>query len=141
MSASISKAAPPAKGWTISLWVVQVLLAAMFGMAGVMKSTAPLEQLAANLPWVAQASPLLVRFIGLSELAGALGLILPAATRILPILTPVAGGGLVTVMLFAAGFHALHGEIGGIALNAVLGGLAAFVAWGRLAKAPIRPRH
>lgn len=140
MSASLSQSATPAKGWTLSLWVVQVLLAAMFGMAGVMKSTSSIEQLAANLPWVAQVSPLFIRFIGLSELAGALGLILPAATRILPILTPVAGGGLVTVMMLAAGYHAMHGEFGAIAVNIVLGGLAAYVTWGRLAKAPISPR-
>lgn len=141
MSVNVSKSASPAKGWTIGLWAVQVLLGLMFAMAGVMKSTAPIEQLAANMPWVAQVSPLFVRFIGVSELAGALGLILPAATRILPFLTPLAGAGLALIMVLAAGFHAMHGEYGVIGMNVVLGGLAALVAWGRLAKAPIAPRN
>lgn len=141
MSANVSTAATPGKGWTIGFWVVQVLLAAMFGMAGVMKSTAPIEQLATSLPWVAQVSPLLVRFIGVSELAGALGLILPAATRILPFLTPLAGAGLALIMVLAAGFHAMQGEYGAIGFNVILGALALLVAWGRLAKAPVSPRN
>jgi hypothetical protein len=129
-----------AKGWSLSLWGAQVLLAVMFGMAGVMKSSQPIEALAANLPWVASSPAALVRFIGLSELAGALGLILPAATRILPVLTPAAGAGLVVIMVLAAGFHAMQGEFGAIAFNVVLGLLAAFVTWGRLVKAPVAPR-
>ncbi|MNL48292.1 hypothetical protein D3C87_1711350 [compost metagenome] len=113
----------------------------MFGMAGVMKSAAPIAQLAINLPWVATAPVALVRFIGIAELAAALGLILPAVTRILPVLTPAAGGGLVTIMVLAAGFHAMHGEYTGIVVNVVVGLLAGLVAWGRLVKAPIAPRN
>jgi uncharacterized membrane protein len=129
------------KGWAIALWAVQLLLAAMFLLAGVMKSTQPIEQLVSSLPWVANVPRGLVRFIGISELAGGLGLILPAATRILPVLTPIAALGLVTIMVLASGYHAMHGEFAAIAFNAVLGLLAAFVAWGRFTKAPVTPRR
>ncbi|MNX98117.1 hypothetical protein D3C86_1305120 [compost metagenome] len=139
MSVNVSTSARPSKGWTIGLWVVQVLLAVMFGMAGFMKATAPIEALAANMPWVSEL-PALVRFIGLAELAGALGLLLPAATRILPFLTPFAGAGLALIMVLAAGFHAMRGEYGVIGMNVLLGALALLVAWGRFAKAPVSPR-
>jgi hypothetical protein len=82
----------------------------------------------------------LVRFIGASELLGGLGLVLPAATRIKPALTPLAGAGLITVMVLAALFHLTRGEFGAIPGNVILGSLAAFVAWGRWAKVRIMPR-
>jgi uncharacterized membrane protein YphA (DoxX/SURF4 family) len=128
------------KGWSIALWTAQVLLAIVFGMAGVMKTFTPIEQLAQNLPWVASL-PNLTRFIGVSELAGALGLILPAALRIRPVLTPIAALGLLVIMVLAAAFHLMRGEGSAIPVNVVLGGLAAFVAWGRLRKAPIAERR
>jgi hypothetical protein len=129
----------PGKGLHIGLWVAQVLLAVGFGMAGLMKTTTPIDQLAQKMPWVADL-PHLVRFIGLSELAAALGLVLPAATRIKPALTALAAAGLVVVMVLAAAFHVSRGELGALPVNFVLGGLAAFVAWGRWQKAPIAPR-
>jgi len=124
----------------ISLWTVQALLAAMFGMAGISKATRPIAELAPQIPWTAEMSEGLVRFIGVSELAGAVGLLLPALTRVRPGLTPLAAAGLVTVMTLAAAFHATRGELGGIVVNVVLGGLAAFIAWGRYKKVPIEPR-
>ena len=81
-----------------------------------------------------------VRFIGVVEVLGALGLILPAATRIQPKLTPLAALGLFTVMVLAMITHITRGEFGAIGVNVVLGGLAAFIAWGRLSKAPVQPR-
>lgn len=135
-----STTARPSKGLVIALWAVQILLALAFGMAGIMKSTAPIEELAKNMPWVARSSPELVRFIGISEFLGALGLLLPALTRIKPILTPIAALGLATIMVLAIGSHALNNEAPVIGFNVVLGGLAGFVAWGRLKKAPITPR-
>jgi uncharacterized membrane protein len=114
----------------LCLWIVQALLAAAFGMAGVMKAF-QYQQAKAKLPWVKDVPKGLVHVIGASELAGALGLVLPLAIGVLPQLTAWAGVGLAVVMVLAAGFHAKRGEFGGIAFNAVLGGLAAFVAWGR----------
>jgi uncharacterized membrane protein len=115
----------------VVLWIVQGLLAAAFAMAGVTKSTQPKDKLAERLPWVEDFSPATVRFIGIVELAAALGLILPAATGIAPILTPLAATGLAVVMVLAAITHARRKEPSGIAVNAVLFALAAFVAWGR----------
>ena len=130
----------PSKGLHIALWIVQALLAFAFGAAGLMKATAPVEELAKNMAWVANSAPALVRFIGVSELLGAVGLILPAALRIKPVLTPVAASGLVVIMVLAAGVHLVNAEAG-VPVNVVLGGLAAFVAWGRLSKAPVAPRR
>jgi len=129
----------PSKALHISLWIAQVLLAVMFGMAGLMKTFQPIDGLVASgMTWAAEM-PGLVRFIGISELAGAVGLILPAALRIKPILTPVAAVGLLVVMILAAGYHLSRGEPGA-STNLVLGAIAAFVAWGRFKAAPIAPR-
>jgi predicted tellurium resistance membrane protein TerC len=140
MTASTTTSVAPSKGLHIGLWVAQVLLAVAFGMAGAMKTFTPLDELAQTLPWVAESGAGLVRFIGVSELAGALGFILPAATRIKPSLTALAALGLVVVMVLAAGFHVMRGEAQALPVNLVLGGLAAFVAWGRWKKQPIAPR-
>jgi putative oxidoreductase len=92
------------------------------------------------MDWVNSVPEGLVRFIGASELAGALGLLLPALTRIKPGLTALAAVGLATVMLLAALFHLSRGEGGALVPNFVLAGLAVFIAWGRTKKAPIAPR-
>ena len=116
----------------ILLWIVQVLLACAFGMAGVMKSTQPVEALVqGGMAWAGQMPLAMVRFIGVSELLGAIGLILPAATKIKPFLTPLAALGLLTIMILAMAFHLSRGEVQATPINIVLGGLAAFVAWGR----------
>jgi uncharacterized membrane protein YphA (DoxX/SURF4 family) len=123
----------------IILWIVQILLAVAFGMAGVMKSTQPVEALVeGGIAWAAQVPLLMVRFIGVSELLGAVGLILPAATKIKPGLTPLAALGLLTIMILAMAFHLSRGELQATPINILLGGLAAFVAWGRTKKVPIR---
>ena len=139
MSNSPSTPAPAGRGLTIALWSVQALLAFAFGAAGAMKTFTPIAELALKLDWTAEA-PLLTRFIGVSELAGAVGLVLPAATRIQPRLTPIAAACLAFVMVLAAIFHVARGEAGHLAPNVVLLGLALFVAWGRWSKAPIAPR-
>ena len=109
-------------------------------MAAFARSAPPLSELVTKMPWVADVPGGLVRFIGVSELLGGIGLIVPAATRIKPVLTPLAGAGLVVVMLLAAAFHGMRGEFPAIAFNAILGGLAAFIVWGRYLKAPIEAR-
>lgn len=129
------------KGWTIGLWVAQILLAAMFLMAGstkLMSSSADL--VAMGMGWAENAPFLLIKFIGLTEVAGALGLILPAATRIMPHLTKLAAAGLAVIMVLAAGVHIFRGEFGVVPVNVVLFALAALVVWGRTHKAPIAPR-
>jgi uncharacterized membrane protein YphA (DoxX/SURF4 family) len=115
----------------VTLWILQAVLAAMFGMAGVMKSTQPKDKLAEKLPWVEDFSPGVVRFIGVAELSAGLGLILPAALGIAPILTPLAAVGLVLIMIGAIITHARRKEQSAIAFNAVLLIVAAVIAWGR----------
>src|SRR4051812_27696610 len=123
--ATATRSAPAAgKGLHLGLWAAQILLALGFGMAGGMK-------LVSAAQFAAQGMPLgLVYFIGVAEVAGALGLILPAATRIAPILTAWAGVGLATIMALAGGFHLMRGEASHLPPVVVLFALAAFVAWG-----------
>ena len=123
----------------VALWIVQVLLALMFGFVGATKTFTPVEQLAEQMPGAADQLALL-RFIGISELLGALGLILPAATRIKPGLTPLAALGLAVIMVLAAGTHAMRGEWSSIITNVVLLAMALFVVWGRTKRVPIPPR-
>ncbi|MDH4200208.1 MAG: DoxX family protein [Spirochaetia bacterium] len=128
----------PGMGMQISLWIGQIMLAAMFGMAGVMKTFTPVVDLAKKLPWADQVPEALVRFIGISELAGAIGLILPAFLRFFPgFLTPLASLGLAVIMALAAGFHGTRGEMSALPINAALGAVALFVTWGRFFKAPL----
>lgn len=127
----------PKGGLHIGLWVAQGLLAFAFTGSGLMKLTTPHDALAAQMPWAADAPSFLPLFIGACEVAGAIGLILPSALRIQPKLTPLAAALLAVVMVLAAATHVMYGEFGVLAANAVLGGLAGFVAWGRSAAAPI----
>ncbi len=115
----------------VALWGVQLLLAVLFFGAGMFKTFTPIDELAAAMPWVGYSPAAVVRFVGISEILGGLGLVLPAATRLLPFLTPLAAAGLVVVMALAAVMHGTHGELEGIPVNVVLGGLALFVAVGR----------
>jgi uncharacterized membrane protein YphA (DoxX/SURF4 family) len=141
MTTAALTAAPARRtGLTVTLWVVQVVLAALFGMAGLMKLTQPIDALAASLPWVTSVPEMLVRFIGAAEFAGALGLILPSLTRIQPRLTALAALGLAVVMVLASAFHLTRGEASMLPMNLVIGLLALSVAWGRGKAAPISPR-
>jgi uncharacterized membrane protein len=115
----------------IALWIVQIVLAAAFGFAGVLKATQPKEKLAGNLPWVEDFSAGTVRLIGAVEILAGLGLILPAATGIAPVLTPIAATGLAVTMVLAAATHARRREPQGIVVNVVLFALTVLVAWGR----------
>ncbi|GAA0428316.1 hypothetical protein Acor_66650 [Acrocarpospora corrugata] len=115
----------------VFLWVLQGLLAAFFGLAGVMKATQPKEKLQANMAWTEDFSDGAIKAIGGLELLAAIGLILPAVTGIAPILTPLAATGLVIVMIGAAITHLRRKEPQAVAINVVLLVLAAVVAWGR----------
>lgn len=126
----------------IALWILQGLLAFAFAGSGAMKLFTPIAELANKGMggWVIDSPALLIRFIGFSEVLGAIGLIAPAATRIAPRLTPIAALGFVVVMVLAAATHVMYGEVTAIAPSLVLGSLAGFVAWGRLKKRPIIAR-
>ena len=134
-------ATPPSKGWHIGLWVAQIALAALYGMAAYMKLLmSPADLVAMGLLWVENAPLLFVRAIGFAELLGVIGLILPAATRIRPDLTVMAAWGLLVVQILAIGFHMIRGEFSVLGFNAIYLALCLFVIWGRSKKAPIAAR-
>jgi uncharacterized membrane protein YphA (DoxX/SURF4 family) len=122
------------------LWVLQVLLGLAFIGAGVMKATQPYDAMAIQMAWVSAVPEWLVRFIAVAEVLGGIGLILPAATRILPWLTPLAAAGLALDMLLATVFHLARAEFGGAVPTLVLFLLTAFVAYGRRSLVPVRAR-
>jgi len=116
---------------SIALWVVQVLLAAAFVVSGATKLSQPKEKLVKNMAWVEDFSQGSVRIIGAVEVLGAIGIVLPALTGIVPSLTPLAALGLVLTMIGAALTHLRRAEYGAIAVTAVVLILATFVAYGR----------
>lgn len=127
------------KALHISLWVAQILLALAFGMSGFMKISMPISELAANgLGFVNHYSEGMVRFIGSTEVLGALGLILPAALRIKSGLTPLAALGLAIIMVLAIIEHLSQSEP--IVPNIILFAIASFIAWGRFKVAPIQSK-
>lgn len=116
----------------VVLWIVAGLLAAAFVAAGGTKLATPRKQLEPKMPWVADATDAQVKAIGAMEVLGALGLVLPAALDIAPILTPLAAVGLALMMAGAAVVHLRRGDGIAAAVPAlVLGLLSLFVAWGR----------
>ena len=115
----------------IVLWIVAGLLALAFLAAGTMKLTQPKEKLAAGMPWTDDFSASAIKGIGALEVLAALGLVLPAALDIVPVLVPLAALGLVLVMVGAMATHARRKESQAIVINVVLAALAAVVAWGR----------
>ena len=97
-----------------------------------MKQFVPKDKLASSgQGWAQDFSPTSIRLIGLAEVLGAIGLILPAAVHIAPILVPLAAVGLALVMVGAVVVHARRKEAVNVAVNLVLIALAVFVAWGR----------
>jgi uncharacterized membrane protein YphA (DoxX/SURF4 family) len=116
----------------LALWIVAIVLAAAFAGSGLMKELVPKDKLAASgQGWAQDVDQSSIRLIGLAEILGAIGLILPAAVHIAPILVPIAAIGLVLVMVGAAVVHARRNEPMNVAVNVVLIALAVFVAWGR----------
>lgn len=116
----------------MALWIVAIVLAAVFAGSGLLKQFVPKDKLAASgQGWTQDFSQTSIRLIGLAEILGAVGLVLPAAVHIAPILVPLAATGLVLVMVGAAIVHARRSEAMNVAVNLVLIVLAVFVAWGR----------
>lgn len=116
----------------IALWIVAGLLAVAFAGAGGMKLATPRKQLEPKMPWVADVSDGQVKGVGAVEVLGAIGLILPAALDIAPVLTPLAAVGLALTMAGAVVVHLRRGDgMAGAAPALVLGLLSVFVAWGR----------
>jgi uncharacterized membrane protein YphA (DoxX/SURF4 family) len=113
----------------VALWIVQALLALLFLFAGCLKLVMPVEEMLKQMPL-----PLpgwFIVFIGVVEVLGGIGVILPWLLRIKPGLTPLAAAGLVIVMLGAVVYGLAAGEIVSSLMPLAVGLLAAFVAYGR----------
>lgn len=121
----------------IALWIIQVLAGIVFFMAGAMKVAQSKEKLEARMAWMADFSVGQIRTIGILEILGALGLVLPPLTGILPWLAVVAAIGLALDMIGAALTHLRHGELPNIAVNLVLFALVVVVAYGRFLVVPL----
>jgi putative oxidoreductase len=117
----------------VFLWILQVLLGLMFLLVGSVKASQPLEAVRKRMAWANAVPDGLVRFIGVAELLGSIGLILPAATNIAPALTIAAAVGIALIMLLAAGFHLSRREPSNAATNVVLLLLALVIVVGRIA--------
>jgi uncharacterized membrane protein YphA (DoxX/SURF4 family) len=112
-----------------ALWIVQVLLAAIFLLTGTTKLTQPRQKMAAGpMRWAADVTDAQFRTIGLLEVLGAIGLILPAVLGIAPLLTPLAAVGLVLTMIGAIYAHVRYDEAERLAVPIVVLALAVFVA-------------
>jgi uncharacterized membrane protein YphA (DoxX/SURF4 family) len=116
----------------LALWIIAIVLAVAFAGSGLMKLVVPKDKLVtAGQGWAQDYSQTNIRLIGLVEILGAVGLVLPAAVHIAPILVPLAAVGLALVMVGAIVVHARRKEPMNIAVNVVLIALAVVVAWGR----------
>jgi uncharacterized membrane protein len=120
-------------------WVVQVVLGVYFVAIGVMHFVVP-EGLPEQMAWMYDLPTWLHVASGVAEILGGLGLVLPAATRIRPELTPLAAAGLAIVMLFAALWHVPRGEVPSIAFTLVLAAVLVWLARVRWRSHPITPR-
>ncbi|MFI9593580.1 DoxX family protein [Nonomuraea sp. NPDC052265] len=138
---------PKARGTRFTLngvlWSLQALWGFFFAGSGFGKVLLYDDILYATAPravaWYAAVPQSLIVFIGIVEVLGGVGLILPAMTRVKPMLTPLAAAGLTLTMILAAGFHIIRGEYELVPANLLLGGVAAFIAAGRWKLRPISP--
>ena len=124
---------------TIALWSAQIFLAVVFTAAGAFKVFVAPAALLAKAPDLATLPLPLVRFIGIAELAAAVGLILPAATRIAPILTPIAAACVMPILAGAMVFNVKAGHVSSLLLAAACAALAFFVARTRFRESSAQP--
>ena len=116
----------------LTLWIIAGVLAAVFAASGVMKLAVPKDKLVTSgQGWAEHVSPAAIRLIGVAELLGAVGLIVPPLVHIAPVLAPLAAVGLVLVMGGAIVTHSRRKEFPNLVVNLVLLALAVTVAWGR----------
>ena len=130
----------PGKPLRIGLWIAQVLVFVAFTLFGSMKFFVPIDELAAMWIWPGVVPPWFLHLIGLLDIAGGLGILLPALTRIQPRLGVAAAVGCVLLQISAVVFHTIRGECRALPLNFILLALSVFILWGRGTKVPITAR-
>jgi uncharacterized membrane protein YphA (DoxX/SURF4 family) len=133
MAVSLTEA-PRRKGLHVTLWVVQVLLALLFLFAGAMKFIMPIEAMTKDMPQMPGA---FLYFIGVCEILGGLGMVLPGLLKIKTGLTPLAAAGLVIIMIGAVVISYQVQGPKGLPAPLVAGLLSAFVAYGRWRLVPL----
>jgi hypothetical protein len=114
----------------VTLWVAQIVLAALLLSGAVMKFM-PVEKISGMMPWTGQVPIGMVRLLGIIDLFGAAGLVLPGVLHIKPQLTSWAALGIIVLMFCAIIFHVSRGEGSVIGFNVFCVALAGFVGWGR----------
>lgn len=115
----------------IGLWVIQIGIGLLFAFSGAVKLFGSIQKLAEQIIWPGDVPFWLTRFIGISEVLGGIGLILPMALRIQKKLTAWAALGLMIIMLLAAVFHLIRSEMAVIPMNLILAALCAVIIWKR----------
>jgi DoxX-like family len=127
--------------FVISIWTAQTVLCFILVGAGLFKLSAPIAELAKSMAWTGDYSPAFVRFLGMVDLAGGLGILLPALTRVLPKLTLLAALGCVVLQVLAIVLHISRGEYSVLTLNFILLPLAVYVLYARGWLAPVPERE
>lgn len=127
------------KGLNITLWIVQTLIALGLIWGGYVKLFQPIEETAKMLPWALE-HPSLLKFTGVVDLLGGLGIVLPSALRIHPKLTVFAAYGIIILMISASIFHISRDETSLIGMNIFFLILAVFIVWGRKKQRVILPK-
>jgi hypothetical protein len=115
----------------IILWICQGTVAATLLWAAGMKLLNPVSKLKNSWPWVAETPVFLVKFTGVTDMAGAVGLVCPMLFNFYPVLTPIAALCITVLMIIAGIFHIRRGEGSQININIIFALLAGFIAWGR----------
>ncbi len=113
------------------IWILQIVLAGVFLMAGAMKLTQPKEKIQESMAWVEDFDGSHLKGIGALEVLAAIGLIVPGVLNVAPVLTAWAALGLVLLMVGAAIVHGRNGEWPYVGMNIMLAVLAVVVGWGR----------
>lgn len=124
-----------------ALWLAQALVAVSFISGGIMKLAIPIPKLADMWAWTGDLPATAVMLLGVIDIAGGIGVLLPALTRVMPRLTSLAALGCVALQVCAGLFHASRGEMAEVPVNLVFMAICAFIAWGRWKEVPIRPRN
>jgi len=122
----------------LALWVGQIVMAGFFVMAGSLKLFVPADDLARRMPYADGIPMELTRFIGVCELLGAAGLVLPGLARDAAWLTPLAAAGLASIAALATLFHVGREEWASIPLPLGLAMYSVFIAWSRAGLAPLK---